>query len=178
MRSVAITSPYQHRLKIDCCSHRGRGLHAALHVARVGCREHGSPQARWMAYSCSEPRAPSPEPRAPSGPRVPGPRPRGPLADTRCVRAIHMKRAVLRFGQGFRVVDGNRRSQAATMTLAAGDSEGGPDNRHRGADQWLFVQSGTGLAIVNGHRTKLRAGSLVLIERGDRHEIRNTGRAP
>jgi hypothetical protein len=28
------------------------------------------------------------------------------------------------------------------MTLAAGDPEGGPDNRHRGADQWLFVAGG------------------------------------
>lgn len=64
------------------------------------------------------------------------------------------------------------------MTLGPGDSEGGPDNRHRGADQWLFVLSGTGLAIVNGRRVKLKAGSLVLIERGDRHEIRNTGRTP
>ena len=64
------------------------------------------------------------------------------------------------------------------MTLAPGDCEGGPDNRHRGADQWLFVSSGTGIAIVNGRRLTLRAGSLVLIERGDRHEIRNTGRRP
>jgi mannose-6-phosphate isomerase-like protein (cupin superfamily) len=62
------------------------------------------------------------------------------------------------------------------MTLGPGEKEGGPDNRHRGADQWLFVEAGTGLAIVNEARTKLRAGSLVLIERGDRHEVRNTGR--
>jgi len=89
-----------------------------------------------------------------------------------------MKRAKLRFGKGFTVTIGNRRSQAASMTLSAGEREGGPDNRHRGADQWLFVASGTGLAIVNGTRVKLRAGSLVLIERGDRHEIRNGGRTP
>jgi len=89
-----------------------------------------------------------------------------------------MKTAHLRFGEGFRVAIGNRRSQAASMTLAPGDSEGGPDNRHRGADQWLFVQSGTGVAIVDGRRVKLRAGSVVLIERGNHHEIRNTGRTP
>jgi len=89
-----------------------------------------------------------------------------------------MKRAALRFGKGFRVAIGNRRSQAATMTLAPGDSEGGPDNRHRGADQWLFVESGSGVAIVNGRRINIGSGSLVLIERGDRHEIRNTGRTP
>jgi mannose-6-phosphate isomerase-like protein (cupin superfamily) len=40
----------------------------------------------------------------------------------------------------------------------------------------LFVVSGTGVAIVNGRRIRLRAGSLVLIEKGNIHEIRNTGR--
>jgi mannose-6-phosphate isomerase-like protein (cupin superfamily) len=87
-----------------------------------------------------------------------------------------MKRASPRFGNGFRVVVGNRRSQAATMTLEPGGCEGGPDNRHRGADQWMFVKSGRGVAMVNGRRVALQAGSLLLIERGDRHEIRNTGR--
>ena len=89
-----------------------------------------------------------------------------------------MKRATARFGHGFKVLVGNRRSQAATMTLGPGDCEGGPDNRHRGADQWLFVETGRGVAIVNGRRAVLRPGALVLIERGDRHEIRNTGRTP
>ena len=87
-----------------------------------------------------------------------------------------MKRAHLRFGAGFDVSIANRRSQAAQMVLAPGGSEGGPDNRHRGADQWLFVVSGRGLAIINGKRLPLKSGSLLLIERGDKHEIRNTGR--
>jgi mannose-6-phosphate isomerase-like protein (cupin superfamily) len=89
-----------------------------------------------------------------------------------------MKRKHLRFGEGFRVAIGNRRSQAAEMVLGPGDCEGGPDNRHRGADQWLYVLSGTGSATVNGKRFRLRAGSLVLIEHGDTHEIRNAGRGP
>lgn len=88
-----------------------------------------------------------------------------------------MKRKHLRFGEGFRVAIGNRRSQAAEMVIPPGDGEGGPNNRHRGADQWLFVLSGTGRATVNGRRYGVRAGSLLLIERGDTHEIRNTGRA-
>ena len=62
------------------------------------------------------------------------------------------------------------------MVIPPGDCEGGPGNRHRGADQWLFVVAGRGLAIVNGTRHPLRAGSLLLIEQGDTHEIRNTGR--
>jgi mannose-6-phosphate isomerase-like protein (cupin superfamily) len=70
----------------------------------------------------------------------------------------------------------NRRSQAAAMAIAPGRSEGDPDNRHAGADQWLFVVAGRGVAWVNGRRRPLRAGVLLLIEQGDRHEIRNTGR--
>jgi mannose-6-phosphate isomerase-like protein (cupin superfamily) len=89
-----------------------------------------------------------------------------------------MKRARLRFGKGFRVAFGNARAQAAEMVIAPGDSEGGPKNRHRGADQWLFVVSGTGTARVNRRRYPLRAGSLLLIESRDEHEIEATGRQP
>lgn len=89
-----------------------------------------------------------------------------------------MKRKALRFAKGFHVIFGNRRAQAAEMTIAAGEAEGGPDNRHRGADQWLYVVAGTGRATVNQRRFPLRPGSLLLIEKGDLHEIRNTGRKP
>jgi len=87
-----------------------------------------------------------------------------------------MKQATLRLPTGFRVSIGNARAQAAEMVLNPGAHEGGPDNRHRGADQWLVVLAGKGVAIVNGKRHALRSGTLVLIEHGDRHEIRNTGR--
>jgi len=89
-----------------------------------------------------------------------------------------MKHKHLQFGHGFRVVLGNERSQAAQMTLAPGATEGGPDNRHRGADQWLVVVAGTGEAVVKGERVPLREGTLLLIQRGDTHEIRNTGKEP
>lgn len=89
-----------------------------------------------------------------------------------------MKTKQLRFGKGFRVAFDVRRAQAAEMVLAPGDSEGGPDNRHRGAEQWLYVVSGTGVAKVEDRRVPLKAGRLLLIERGERHEIRNTGRTP
>jgi mannose-6-phosphate isomerase-like protein (cupin superfamily) len=89
-----------------------------------------------------------------------------------------MQHKHLQFGQGFRVVLGDSHSQAAQMTLAPGETEGGPDNRHKGADQWLFVVSGTGVAVVEGDRVELRAGTLVLIARGETHEVRNTGDEP
>jgi mannose-6-phosphate isomerase-like protein (cupin superfamily) len=81
----------------------------------------------------------------------------------------------LQFGHGFKVVLGEDHSRAAQLTLTPGEVESGPDDRHRGADQWLFVVAGTGEAVVKGETVPLKAGTLLLIERGDRHEIRNTG---
>ena len=89
-----------------------------------------------------------------------------------------MKHDKLQFHKGFRVSVGNTASQGAVMVIEPGDSEGGPDNRHSGADQWLFVQEGAGLAIVNGQPMPLTSGSLLLIEAGDTHEIRNTSQGP
>lgn len=89
-----------------------------------------------------------------------------------------MKQASVSYAKGFRVLTGDDHSQAATMVLEAGGNEGGSDNRHRGADQWLYVESGNGEAWINGHSHPLSAGSLLLIQRGDRHEIRNTGHSP
>jgi mannose-6-phosphate isomerase-like protein (cupin superfamily) len=40
------------------------------------------------------------------------------------------------------------------------------------------VLSGTGLGRLDGKSHALRAGTLLLIERGVKHEIRNTGRTP
>jgi mannose-6-phosphate isomerase-like protein (cupin superfamily) len=87
-----------------------------------------------------------------------------------------MRHSHLRFGQGFRVLFGDRRSQAAQMTLAPNETEGGPDNRHVGADQWLFVVAGMGIATVESERIELRKGTLLWIRRGEVHEIRNTGK--
>jgi mannose-6-phosphate isomerase-like protein (cupin superfamily) len=87
---------------------------------------------------------------------------------------MHSK--TLRFGKGFRVAFEVRKAQAAEMVIPPGGSEGGADNRHRGADQWLFVVSGSGVATVEGKRVPLKAGTLLVIEKGERHEVRNTGR--
>jgi mannose-6-phosphate isomerase-like protein (cupin superfamily) len=88
-----------------------------------------------------------------------------------------MKSDHLSFRPGFRLSVCNAKSQGAVMVLAVGGNEGDPENFHRSADQWLYVVEGSGIAIVNGHKTKLKVGTIVLIEAGDRHEIRNTGRS-
>ncbi|MEN6452171.1 MAG: cupin domain-containing protein [Thermoguttaceae bacterium] len=86
-----------------------------------------------------------------------------------------MESKQLRFTEGFRVALTNRRAQAAEMVVAPGAALGGAENRHARSDQWLYVVDGTGVAVVNGRRRRLRAQTLLLIEAGEAHEIRNTG---
>jgi mannose-6-phosphate isomerase-like protein (cupin superfamily) len=80
--------------------------------------------------------------------------------------------------EGFEVLAGTDRAQAATMTLGPGQSTGGPDNRHPKSDQWLYVVSGEGRAVVEGEESRLREGALLLIEAGEAHEIANDGERP
>jgi mannose-6-phosphate isomerase-like protein (cupin superfamily) len=89
-----------------------------------------------------------------------------------------MKHVQVDLTEGFSVLAGNERSQAAEMVLAPGESTGGPGNRHQGADQWLYVVAGEGSAKIEGQDHLIRPGTLLLIERGETHEIRNEGDEP
>jgi mannose-6-phosphate isomerase-like protein (cupin superfamily) len=86
--------------------------------------------------------------------------------------------APVRFHRGFDVVLENPRAQVAQMTIAPGGSEGGRDNNHRSADQWLYVLAGRGVAIGRSRRVALKRGTLLLVEKGNLHEIRNLGTTP
>lgn len=89
-----------------------------------------------------------------------------------------MKHSQIHLRSKFEVLLQNDRSQSAEMVLPPGDVIGGPENVHENSDQWLFVVEGEGVAIVAGQEESLRAHSLLLIERGEAHEIRNTGEGP
>lgn len=89
-----------------------------------------------------------------------------------------MKHAKVVYEPEFEVLTGNGRSQAAVMVLQRGEKEGGSRNRHKGADQWLYVSAGKGVATVNGKEHNLQPGSLILIEHGENHEILNNGDKP
>ena len=65
------------------------------------------------------------------------------------------------------------------MTLRPGQSTSDePENEHPRCEQWLFVLSGAGRAVVGERRVALKANSLLLIEKGEPHQIKNTGRTP
>lgn len=88
-----------------------------------------------------------------------------------------MKKTHVAFDK-FEVILETDKAQAATMTLAPGEATGGPNNVHARSDQWLFVLSGRGEATVAGEHALLGEHSLIVIEAGEPHEIRNTGSAP
>jgi mannose-6-phosphate isomerase-like protein (cupin superfamily) len=84
----------------------------------------------------------------------------------------------------FDLLAASRSAQSAKMTLRPGAaSDEGASNEHPHSEQWLFVVSGTGEAIIGKRRDRLRrvklqANSLLLIEKGELHQIKNTGRRP
>ena len=92
----------------------------------------------------------------------------------------HIKTGLKR-GQ-FDVLAATRSAQAAKMTLRPGGvSDSEPGNEHPRSEQWLFVISGTGEAIIGKrrdalHRVGLRTNSLLLIAKGELHRIKNTGK--
>ena len=49
---------------------------------------------------------------------------------------------------------------------------------HQESDQWLYVIAGDGEAKIGGKSVKIKAGDLLLIEKGETHEIINGGDAP
>jgi mannose-6-phosphate isomerase-like protein (cupin superfamily) len=89
-----------------------------------------------------------------------------------------MRRARLEFDRFFDVRLSTEDAQGAEMTLEPGTSTGGPDNYHEDSDQWLYVVSGSGHAVVEGERVPLDAGDLVVVEAGETHEIVNDGDQP
>src|SRR6266446_412376 len=78
----------------------------------------------------------------------------------------------------FKVLASTRSAQAAMMVLQPGQSTGAPENEHPRSEQWLFVISGAGQASVSKRRLSIRDNSLLLIEKGEIHQITNTGRRP
>ena len=89
-----------------------------------------------------------------------------------------MKHTRLSFESDFDVVLETGDAQAAVMTLQPGESTGGPDNRHEGSTQWLYVVSGSGAAVVDGEEIELEPRTLLVIEPGEAHEIRCRGDEP
>jgi mannose-6-phosphate isomerase-like protein (cupin superfamily) len=62
------------------------------------------------------------------------------------------------------------------MVLEPGKSIANSEATTDTCDQWVYVTRGEGRAYVGGCWLDLKAGTLLLIEAGEPHEIRATGR--
>lgn len=81
----------------------------------------------------------------------------------------------------FEVLAATRSAQAAVMTLQPGaTTDDQPSNEHPYSEQWLLVLSGRGQAVIGegstSRRVSLRENSLLIIEKCELHQIKNTGR--
>lgn len=83
-----------------------------------------------------------------------------------------MKKTSVEYANGFNVLIGDAHSQAASLVIEPGRQVGGPNNRHGGADQWIYVAAGCGEATIAGETISLEEGALVLIQRGEAHGFR------
>ena len=76
-------------------------------------------------------------------------------------------------GNNFReVLYTTQRSQLVIMTLQAGEEIG--SEHHEGHDQFIRVEQGTGVAILDGEEHALEDGVAVVIPAGTEHNVINT----
>ena len=67
-------------------------------------------------------------------------------------------------------------SQLVIMSIPPGGEVG--EETHTYTEQTLFFLSGTGEAILNGKTSPLRAGDVVVVTPGTKHNFINTGTVP
>lgn len=75
-----------------------------------------------------------------------------------------------------RVVLTNARTQLVVMNIPPGDSVG--MERHAHVEQTLMFLSGAGIAELNGKKSRVRSGDVVVVPPGTRHNFTNAGRSP
>jgi mannose-6-phosphate isomerase-like protein (cupin superfamily) len=77
----------------------------------------------------------------------------------------------------YKVLHNTGDAQAAMMTLRPGQSSSeSVESEHPRCEQWCFVVAGNGRATMGKRTVALKAGSLLLIEKGEPHKVTNTGR--
>jgi mannose-6-phosphate isomerase-like protein (cupin superfamily) len=64
------------------------------------------------------------------------------------------------------------RSQVVVMTVQAGDEIG--LETHQGHDQFIRVEAGQGVAVLNGEQHALEDGTAIVIPAGTEHNVINT----
>ena len=82
------------------------------------------------------------------------------------------------YSSGFDTLASTDNSQGATLVVQPQTKTGGPDFRHSMSDHWVYVIAGAGRAVIAGREAHLDAGTILLIEAGETHEITCIGDEP
>ncbi len=72
-----------------------------------------------------------------------------------------------------RVIFTGNNSQLVVMDIKPGEDVG--EETHYHVEQTLFLLSGTGVAVLNGVRQPFKAGDVVVVTPGTKHNFINTG---
>jgi len=75
----------------------------------------------------------------------------------------------------FEVLTQTARCQLASMVLQPGESSGEYGNEHPQSDQIMVVVEGKAIALVEGEETRLTEDDVIVIEAGEKHQIRCDG---
>lgn len=75
-----------------------------------------------------------------------------------------------------RVLFTGERSQLVVMSIPPGESIGA--ERHSHVEQTIVVLSGSGQAVLNGRRTNVGEGEVIVVTPGTEHNLVNTGTTP
>lgn len=84
----------------------------------------------------------------------------------------NIERDTLANGDYRRVLFTGPNTQLVLMTLQPGDEIG--QETHEGHDQFIRVEAGTAVVVLNGERHTLSDGSAVVIPAGVEHNVLNT----
>lgn len=76
----------------------------------------------------------------------------------------------------FDVLLESAQTQAAIMNLQPGKTSGAFGNEHPRAKQWVLILAGRGAVRYGKRRRSVKAGDLVLIPRGEPHQVVNDGK--
>jgi mannose-6-phosphate isomerase-like protein (cupin superfamily) len=66
----------------------------------------------------------------------------------------------------------NKKQQLVLMRLRPGEQIG--DEVHKTVSQFIRVESGSGYAVINGHKRQLKAGDCLVIDPNTKHNIVST----
>ena len=89
---------------------------------------------------------------------------------------IHVIKETLENGNFRKVLFTGARSQLVAMSIPPGGEIG--EETHDHVEQTLYFHAGEGEAVLDGQSSPLRAGDVLVVTPGTRHNVKNTGSEP